>query len=231
VRRRLLAWLEVHGRSFAWRRRSASLYRLVVTEALLQRTRAETVNNFYAAFFRRFPSWQALAQASEAELQEHLRPIGLWKRRATSLRRLGIEMAKRKGRFPSAREKIEALPGVGQYVASAVLLFAHGRSEPLLDASVARVLERHFGPRRLADIRYDPYLQTLARTVVSSKHPAKVNWALLDLAALICRIRSPLCQECPLSATCHDYARRRNNVHHATEACAVAEPLASIRAV
>lgn len=218
VRRRLLAWLEGHGRSFAWRRPSASLYRLVVTEALLQRTRAETVNNFYAPFFRRFPSWQALAQVSEAELQDYLRPIGLWKRRSASLRSLAIEMAKRRGRFPSAREEIEALPGVGQYVANAVLLFAHGRSEPLLDANVARVLERHFGPRRLADIRYDPYLQKLARMVVSSERPAKVNWALLDLAALICRIRAPLCQECPLSATCHDYTRRRNNADDVTEA-------------
>jgi A/G-specific adenine glycosylase len=111
---------------------------------------------------------------------------------------------------------------VGQYVANAVLLFAHGRREPLLDVNVARVLERHFGPRRLADIRYDPYLQALARMVVSSKHPAKVNWALLDLAALICRIRAPLCQECPLSATCRDYARRRNSADDGSEAGAVA---------
>ena len=209
VRRRLVIWVKVHGREFAWRHPSTSLYRLVVTEALLQRTRAETVHAFYARFFRRFPSWQALARASESELRGHLRPIGLWKRRAVSLRKLAAEMAGRRGRFPFSRAEIEALPGVGQYVANAVLLFAHRQSEPLLDAGVARVLERHFGPRRLVDIRYDPYIQKLARLVVSSRHAVWVNWALLDLAALVCRNRTPECGKCPLAATCRH--RRMHN--------------------
>jgi adenine-specific DNA glycosylase len=56
----------------------------------------------------------------------------------------------RRGIYVRRHVKIASLPGIGQYVANAVLLFAHGRSEPLLDANVARVLERHFGPRRLA---------------------------------------------------------------------------------
>jgi A/G-specific adenine glycosylase len=217
VRRRLLVWFRAHGRDFAWRRASVSLYRLIVTEALLQRTRAETVHGFYARFFNRFPSWRTLARVSETELQEYLRPIGLWKRRAASLQKLAVEMAKRRGRFPSARRDIEALPGVGQYVANAIMLFAHGRSEPLLDANVARVLERHFGPRKLADIRYDPYLQRLCKLVVSSSRPVDINWALLDLAASVCRIQTPRCGQCPLSATCADYSRRQRDAVHAHE--------------
>src|SRR5262245_45051973 len=75
-RRRLLAWFDRHGRRFRCRRKSASLYQLIVTEALLQRTRAETVDAFYAGFFKRFPSWKSLAAATESELQEQLKPIG-----------------------------------------------------------------------------------------------------------------------------------------------------------
>ena len=44
-------------------------------------------------------------------------------------------------------------------VANAILLVCHEQPEPLLDSNMARVIERVFGPRKLADIRYDPYLQ------------------------------------------------------------------------
>jgi A/G-specific adenine glycosylase len=63
-------------------------------------------------------------------------------------------------------------------------------------------LERVFGPRKLRDIRYDPYLQELARTVVQHKSPSTVNWALLDLASLVCTVRSPSCASCPLKTIC-----------------------------
>jgi A/G-specific adenine glycosylase len=118
-------------------------------------------------------------------------------------------MTQRRGRFPQNRLEIETLPGVGQYVANAIVMFAHGGHEPLLDSGAARVLERHFGPRTRADIRYDPYLQRLAKLIVQSRKAPRLNWALLDLAATVCRIRAPLCAECPLSLTCVDYAARR----------------------
>jgi A/G-specific adenine glycosylase len=201
-RARLLDWFSEHGRHFPWRRRSEPLYRLIVTESLLQRTRAETVKEFYVQFFRRFPSWLALSCAPLRQLQHKLKPIGLWRRRSVALRALAREMVTRHGRLPASRLELEALPGVGQYVASAALLFARGLPEPLLDVNAARVLERHFGPRRLADLRYDPYLQRLARLVIRSNQPARVNWALLDLGALVCKPRNPLCHRCPVVATC-----------------------------
>jgi len=146
-------------------------------------------------------SWQALAAASESELATVLQPLGLWRRRAQVLRPLSAALARANGRFPSERASIEALPGVGQYIANSILLFCHGSSQPLLDTNMARVLERYFGKRRLADIRYDPYLQELASRVVEHEDSASVNWAILDLAALVCRPR-PRCSECPLSRDC-----------------------------
>jgi A/G-specific adenine glycosylase len=111
-------------------------------------------------------------------------------------------MAERGGRFPKEIMEIEALPGVGQYIANAILLFAGGRPEPLLDVNMTRVLERVFGPRALADIRYDPYLQSLARSIVEGDDPAAVNWAILDHASLVCKLRHPLCTACPLNRQC-----------------------------
>jgi A/G-specific adenine glycosylase len=156
---------------------------------------------FFPGFVRRFSSWSRLSQASEEDLRAQILRIGLWRRRVPVISKLAAEMARRRGRFPRNREEIEGLPGVGQYIANAVLLFCHGQAQPLLDGNMVRLLERYFGPRKLADIRYDPYLQGLAKEVVSCDDPISMNWAILDFASDVCRIR-PRCDSCPLATGC-----------------------------
>lgn len=201
-RRRLLDWYRENGRTFPWRSPKEPLYRLVVVEVLLQRTQAETVAKAYRQFFRTYPSWRQLACATEGELSEVLRPLGLWQRRARSLMALATAVAARGGRVPRDRRRLEELPGVGQYIANAIQLVRGIENAPLLDSNLARVLERYFGPRSKADIRYDPYLQALAWRVADCEEPLSLNWAALDLAAKICTAREPKCRECPLRRGC-----------------------------
>jgi len=198
----VLGWAGQHGRSFPWRRARESHYRVVVTELLLQRTKAETVRNYYGVFFSQFPNWKALAQAPKTEIGNALKPLGLWQRKAPVLKQLANEMVARNGRFPQRREQIDSLSGVGQYIGNAIELLCQHRSKPLLDASMARVLERYFGPRMLVDIRHDSYLQALSHHVVDHDQAREINWAILDLGALVCRNRSPSCGECKLRMTC-----------------------------
>lgn len=204
-RKYLLLWYRRHGRRFPWRSPRASRYERVVSEVLLQRTRARTAAEFYSTFITRYPDWQTLGTAKEAELRSLLTPIGLWQRRAAALASLGREMRARKGKFPRDRAELEKLPGVGQYVANAVMLFCHASHEPLLDVNMARVLERCFGSRRLVDIRYDPWLQAIAKAVVCDRRAAEINWAVLDLAAKVCTAKNPACLECPVQACCQYY--------------------------
>jgi A/G-specific adenine glycosylase len=199
----LLQWYAHSARKFPWRRRRASRFHRIIAEVLLQRTRAEVVAAFLPHFLVTYPTWEKIASASEETLGTFLQPLGLWRRRAASLKKLALEMASRGGRFPETREEIEELPGVGQYIANAIMLFCHNGAEPLLDVNMARVLERYFTPRRLADIRFDPVLQARARVVVTGPNAIEMNWAILDLAALVCTIRNPKCDSCPLAARCH----------------------------
>jgi len=201
-RKKILLWFEKEGRPFSWRNKSATKYQLVIAEVLLQRTKAETVAIYFPKFIKRFPSWKALSKAKRKDLQAFLKPIGLWRQKATALKKLSFEMAKRNGRFPKTREEIEKIPAIGQYVANAILMFCHGQPQPLLDVNMARVLERFFGPRKLADIRYDPYLQQLARDILPKKRFKKFNWAILDFAAIICKAHRPACNKCFLKAKC-----------------------------
>ena len=167
IARRLETWFELKGRPFPWRNKSATNFHKIVCEVLLQRTRAETVSSVYHDFFRAFPSWKKIANSSTAKIEKHLKPLGLWKRRARSLHDLAKVLQKTRGKFPASREEIDKLPAVGQYVGNSIELFIYGRPLPLLDTNMSRVIERYFRPRKLADIRHDPWLQALAKTIIA----------------------------------------------------------------
>lgn len=202
LRRELLDWYARHGRALPWRSECASTYEKICVEVLLQRTRAETVARVYPAFFGRFESWAAIAAAGVEELEEHFRPIGLWQRRARSIKGLAEYAAARDGDFPADPRELAAVPGVGHYVANAILLFQHGQARPLLDVNMARVIERFVRPRRLADIRHDPWLQAAAHWLVRGDDPVLVNWATLDLASALCLPGTPRCGSCQLETRC-----------------------------
>jgi A/G-specific adenine glycosylase len=176
----ILKWYSKNGRKFPWRNKSATNYERIISEVLLQRTKAETVSKFFPVFIKKYPSWKKLATAGRKELEKTLKPIGLQKQRSVRLHAFSQEMKKRNGRFPIEREKIEEIPFVGQYIANAIELFVFNRPRPLLDVNMARVLEKRFGKRKLADIRYDPDLQKLAHKIVNHRKAKEINWGILD---------------------------------------------------
>jgi A/G-specific adenine glycosylase len=200
--KQLVTWHLKNGRNFPWRKQRVSNYQKVIAEVLLQRTKAETVAKFYPQFIKRFPSWKALANTELEDIENSLKAIGLQQQRAARLLSLAKEMTKRNGRFPKPRHELEAIPFVGQYIASSIMLLVHGDNQPLLDVNMARVLERFFGPRKLADIRYDRYLQNLAGRIVKCNNPKIINWAILDFAAMVCKARRPECHLCSLKTNC-----------------------------
>jgi A/G-specific adenine glycosylase len=210
IQKKLLVWYSSNDRGYPWRRKSATKYQRVIAEVLLQRTKADVVGRMFDTFIAKYPSWSQLSGASKTELEDVLRPLGLWKRRAASMAALAQVMARNRGRFPKTRDVLETLPGVGQYVCNAILMFDQGVCQPLLDVNLARVLERLFGPRKLVDIRYDPYLQRLSLQIVQHQDPTSINWAFLDLSAVVCTIRSPKCNICPLHNHCC-YASKRED--------------------
>lgn len=202
-RNKLLAWFQCNGRAFPWREPSATQYLLLVVEVLLQRTRAETIRDFLPSFLRRFPGWASIAACDVDELGEALKPIGLWRRRVAPLQGLASEMVARNGLWPRDRDELESIPAVGQYVANAALLFIHGESHPLLDASMVRLLRRYFTlTPEMADIRYDKEVHAMAYRVLGAGNAVHLNWAMLDVAALYCKPRQPNCPACPLRRSC-----------------------------
>lgn len=206
-RSHILKWFKKNKRDFPWRKYGLSNYKLIIAEILLQRTKAETISKFYDKFLSYYPSWKSLDNTRKATLEKNLQPIGLYRQRAALLKELAREMTKRNGRLPSKREEIEKLPFAGQYIVNAIFLVIKNQTAPLLDVNMARVLERYFGPRKLADIRYDPYLQDLAWRIVEHKESKKINWGILDFAALTCTAKNPECNNCLLNIKCRYFQK------------------------
>ncbi len=208
-RQRVRRWWKQNGRSFPWRERSRTAYEVLIAEVLLQRTTAGQVTRFYDTFLSCYPDWSALRKARARSLKRLLKPLGLSGQKAKVLRSLANAMKSRADRLPHSRLELEKLPGVGQYIASAVLVTFYGKAEPLLDVNMARVLERFFGPRSKADLRDDGYLQTLARKAVRGPYSLRSSWMILDFAAAVCKASRPSCPLCPLNAHCLYYSSSR----------------------
>jgi len=202
---KILHWFDTNARAFSWRKKNISQYEVIISEVLLQRTKAETVSSFYDRFLTCYPDWNSLANADVEELEEMLRPIGLFRQRASRIKNLAVKMVEFNDFLPSKRSELDKIPFFGQYIANAIELQVFGRAKPLLDVNMARVLERYFGPRQLADIRYDPYLQKLSHKVVDHECSKQISWAILDFAAAVCKSRKPACSSCSLSENCKFY--------------------------
>jgi A/G-specific adenine glycosylase len=198
----LLDWYTVYARFFPWRQPGLTEYELIIAEALLQRTRADIVAKHYDNFLLAYPDWHSLSCADTLALTTTIRPLGLAAQRAPMLQALAQEMVRREGVLPLTRQELQTIPFYGHYLINAIELIIFHRPVPLLDVNMARLLERFFGPRKLTDIRRDPYLQELAYRVANHLSSKNLSWAILDFATLVCRASRPRCQVCPLSQKC-----------------------------
>jgi A/G-specific adenine glycosylase len=199
--RELLKWHKENRRVFPWRRQRDP-FKVLVAELMLQRTRAEQVVAAYRAFIESFPDVEAVASARIEDLEKILNPLGLRHRIPRFLALFKELREKHKGVIPSEFEDLVKLPGIGRYIASAVLCFGFGKNVPIVDANVVRVFRRYFGIRPSKRRPHtDSALWNLASEVVREGNAAEINEAILDFASIICTPK-PRCEGCPLRITC-----------------------------
>ena len=116
-----------------------------------------------------------------------------------------IEVTERHGgRVPDDRAALLALPGVGEYTASAVLAFAYGRRVRVLDTNVRRVLARVWRAEERVPAHLTVAERELADSVLPLTDAAAAEWsvAVMELGALVCTAASPHCEECPIRGQC-----------------------------
>jgi A/G-specific adenine glycosylase len=202
VRAGLLAWYEDAGRKLPWRE-DRDPYRILVSEMMLVQTTVAAVVPFFGRFLARFPTVSALAEAEEAEVLKAWEGLGYYRRARQLQAAARAVMSDHAGIFPDDPDAIRALPGVGRYIAGAVLSFAFDRPAPIVEANTQRVLARWLAwEEDLKTTRSQTRLWEAAGRLVPEIGAGTFNQAFMELGALVCIPRAPLCLACPVSAEC-----------------------------
>lgn len=190
----LLSWYDQHKRDLPWRE-SRDSYRVWLSEIMLQQTRVAAVIEHYHEFLRRFPTVEKLAAAREASVLAAWSGLGYY-RRARMLHAAAKQIARRQ-EFPRTSARLQDLPGIGRYTAAAVASIAFNEPVAVVDGNVERVLQRVTGKRLAADDCWKAAAELLDAT-----RPGDFNQAMMELGAVVCTPRGPVCLTCPVIGWC-----------------------------
>ncbi len=195
--KRLRGWYARCRRPLPWRE-TGDPYRIWVSEVMLQQTRVDVVTPRYMEFLARFPTLSDLAAASESEVTAAWSGLGYYRRARNLHAAARILTSGGHAEFPRALDRALSLPGVGAYIARAVLSIAYGARCAVVDGNVRRVLARLLALS-------DPSPRTLqmwADNLLDPLHPGEANQAMMELGAIVCLPVSPRCPECPVRIDC-----------------------------
>lgn len=196
---------------------------------MLQQTQVATVHDYFIRWMEKFPTVEALAKASEAEVFKYWQGLGYYSRARNVLKAAQIIAAQ--GEFPETRKELEALPGIGAYTAGAILSFAFHKPEAILDGNLVRIFSRmhelDFLPtdkgtgKLIADETRKNCADGTCKKCTNGqrKSCAEIYWdyarkwadstkgymhneALMELGRTTCKVKNPQCESCPLAGGC-----------------------------
>ena len=193
----LVSWFEENQRPLPWRV-SYNPYHVWVSEVMLQQTQVETALPYYERFIKEFPTVESLACANEQRVLTLWAGLGYYRRAKNLMAAAREVVSEHRGEIPSEYEALIELPGIGQYMAGAILSIAFNKPFPVVDGNVRRVLSRIYG---WTDENTKGLWDAAAR-LAREAEPRLINQALMELGATVCSFKSPRCLICPVQSSC-----------------------------
>ena len=205
---RVVRWQQSQGRNDLPWQNTRDPYRVWLSEVMLQQTQVATVRDYFARFLNRFSDVAALAAASQDEV------LGLWSglgyySRARNLHRCAQQvMQLHGGAFPTDAHTLATLPGIGPSTAAAIASLCFAERVAILDANVKRVVTRVRGfdadvaVAANARALWDAATQLLPTPRRAKQDMARYTQGMMDLGAMVCSPKKPLCQQCPVAVDC-----------------------------
>ncbi|MFL5295666.1 MAG: A/G-specific adenine glycosylase [Phenylobacterium sp.] len=209
LRAALLAWYDANARDLPWRVRPRDRaaggrpdpYRVWLSEVMLQQTTVPHATPYFLKFTARWPTVGDLAADADGEVMAAWAGLGYYARARNLLACARAVAGDHGGVFPDSEEGLRGLPGLGAYTAAAVAAIAFERPANVVDGNVERVMARLFAVEApLPDAK--PELKALAAALVRDERPGDWAQALMDLGAVVCRPKQPLCDRCPVADHC-----------------------------
>ncbi len=203
---RLLIWFDEHKRVMPWRadsKKNVESWQTWVSEVMLQQTTVATVTPRYQEFMEKWPTFNALSQASEDEILHFWQGLGYYSRARNLYRGVQYVAKNYNGHLPHDYKSLKKIPGIGDYTAGAIASIAFGEPVPAIDGNVARLLARFWVIGEIGE-KFKKELGDKLSLYIP-KRTGDFTQALIELGALICRPNNPQCHRCPISAQCQAY--------------------------
>lgn len=204
--RDLLQWYRKNKRDLPWRQ-TKDPYKIWVSEIMLQQTRVDTVIPYYKYFMEKFPTIHDLANADSQTILKAWEGLGYYSRARNLHHAVREVVSTYNGKVPSDPKKLESLKGIGPYTKGAILSIAFDQPEPAVDGNVMRVFSRILKiEENISEYRVRKKFQEYARKLISTNDPSSFNQGVMELGALICTPKDPMCMLCPVQEHCLAHA-------------------------
>ena len=200
----ICAWFDANGRDLPWRRPGTSAWGVLVSEVMSQQTPMSRVIGPWHEWMNRWPTPDDLAEEDSGEAVAAWGRLG-YPRRALRLHSCAVTIAtEHDGVVPNSYDELVALPGIGDYTASAVVSFAFGGSATVLDTNVRRLIARAESGIANCPTSVTRAERIVADALVPDEDARAAKWAVasMELGALVCTARSPQCEVCPIRDGC-----------------------------
>lgn len=200
----ICAWFDANGRDLPWRRPGTSAWGVLVSEVMSQQTPMSRVIGPWHEWMNRWPTPDDLAEEDSGEAVAAWGRLG-YPRRALRLHSCAVAIAtEHDGVVPNSYDELVALPGIGDYTASAVVSFAFGGRATVLDTNVRRLIARAESGIANCPTSVTRAERIVADALVPDEDARAAKWAVasMELGALVCTARSPQCEVCPIRDSC-----------------------------
>ena len=196
----IVSWFKKNKRDLPWR--NTTPWGVMVSEYMLQQTPVNRVLPKWDEWMKRWPTPKDLAKASPAEV------ITAWGRLGYPRRALRLHAAAQiisedfKNQVPEDSATLQTLPGIGEYTAAAIGAFAFEKQSLVMDVNIRRLLTRIIDgnehPRPAPTTR-----EKASRLALQPPKNAHI-WAAatMELGALVCTSKNPICEQCPVIGQC-----------------------------
>ena len=176
-----------------------NVFELLAAVLLSAQATDVSVNKATRSLFAKAPTPQKMWDLGVAEVEQHIKTIGLFRTKAKNLVETSrLLVTEHGGQVPHSREALEALPGVGRKTANVVLNVAFGEPTMAVDTHIFRVGNRTgLAPGRNPREVEDALLARIPPAYLVDAH----HWLILH-GRYVCQARSPQCAVCKVAACC-----------------------------
>ena len=175
-------------------------YELVIAVMLSAQTTDKSVNAVTPILFKKYPTLDALYNAPLEDIEEIIKPIGLYKNKAKNLKGIVKDLKERfNSVVPSDKEQLMTLPGVGNKTAGVIRAEIFQIPDLPVDTHILRISKR----LNLAKKDDEPIdVERKLKKIIPEERWIKSHHQLIHFGRYYCMARSPKCENCKISDMC-----------------------------